>query len=502
VKASSIGNRHWLAVEGLDDTSRNEEQRVRVVVADGWASSCAGQLLTSCLVNLLCRQIGLVRHIEVAAPETPLLIRLPSGDSVGSFPASLETLATWAVNGAVPITTSRTPSPADQLVFVGEAPRNLRQGLLVVGEGWKAWAGEPFHFGPSLTPISRNPLGPFLAAALAAGEIFKRGRGIRRGRFLSQDGYSLWSGVSSGTWIDLDDGPEITGAALSPLHIVGTGAVGNALGYVLANLGLSRAYLILIDDDHYDDTNLNRCLLAGWLDRGRRKVSGIERALKAGGLETFAFPGTIRSYAADARSGLRADVELEVADLIFSNVVSCVDKGTSRQDVQGLRPTLLLGGSTLNLQAKSNLYRHGLGGACLGCFNPAEKDGEKLRALESQLREMSLDERGEFLKERGLDVKAIEEYLSGAQCGGLGVAALRDFATRSPASFSAGFVSLGAGLLLASTLLRSVLFPANKPARRDMTTLNFLNGGFMDAELAVDNACEQAASHGLFDCND
>ncbi len=154
--------------------------------------------------------------------------------------------------------------------------------------------------------------------------------------------------------------------------------------------------------------------------------------LKAVGIEAFSFPGTIKSYVTDLRVGLRADVARQVDDLVFSVVTSCVDKGAARQDVQGLHPHLLLGGSTLNLQAKSNLYNGRPGAACLACFNPVEKDGEKIRALENRLRKMPTLERGEFLTSHGLDASSIEEYLSGAQCGGLGEAALRNYVVRPP----------------------------------------------------------------------
>ncbi len=261
-------------------------------------------------------------------------------------------------------------------------------------------------------------------------------------------------------------------------------------GAVSVSKTLQYQYLILIDDDHYDDTNLNRSLLAGWLDINEYKVHALQRALKAGGVEAFSFPGTIKSYVADARVGLRVDVAHQVDDLVFSAVASCVDKGAARQDVQGLYPGLLLGGSTFNLQAKSNLYCGRLGAACLACFNPAGKDGEKIRAFEDQLRKMPAHEQSEFLTGRGLDAKAIEEYLSGAQCGGLGEAALRDYVVRPPAEFSAGFVSLGSGLLLASTLLRNTIFSTDSPPRGDMTTLNFLNGGLGDSWLGADDKCQ------------
>ena len=237
-------------------------------------------------------------------------------------------------------------------------------------------------------------------------------------------------------------------------------------------------------------------MLAGTKDLEERKVLAIARVMKASNIGCFPFRGTIKSYAADMRTGLRADVAERSTTWYFRQSFPVWIR-EHRQDVQELRPHLLLGDGTLNLQAKINLYGRRPGAACLTCFNPAEKDGEKIRALEDQLRKMPAEERRVYLTTRGLDAVAIDQYLAGAPCGGLGEAALRDFVTSPPAEFSAGFVSLGAGLLLASALLRSTAFDGIAPTRDDMNTLNFLNGGFIDAGLAADDSCELGCQAGL-----
>jgi hypothetical protein len=157
MNTEEIANRHLLAVDGLQISPRTEEQRIRIVVADGWASSHAGQLLTSCLVNLLCRQVKLVRHIEVIAPEGPVLIKLPCGDPASRFPTCLEDLATWAVSGAVSLTTQQFGT-VDHTVFVGEAPQETDQnsGIVTIGNGWKAWLGEVSHARPNVVPTSQT----------------------------------------------------------------------------------------------------------------------------------------------------------------------------------------------------------------------------------------------------------------------------------------------------------------------------------------------------------
>jgi hypothetical protein len=50
--------------------------------------------------------------------------------------------------------------------------------------------------------------------------------------------FTNWSGTASLDWDALEDGPQVNGSVLPPLHVVGAGAVGNALAYLVANLGL------------------------------------------------------------------------------------------------------------------------------------------------------------------------------------------------------------------------------------------------------------------------
>jgi hypothetical protein len=491
--SDEVAHRHLLSVDGLQMAQESDAQHVRIVMDNAWAASRAGQLLACCLVNLLVRQVKLVQQVEIVAPSTPCLIRLPYGSVSEAFPACLQPMSSWAAIGAVPVTVAVTDSRAVQTIWIGARPPDInavqRESICVLGDGWRAWVGAPSHAPQGVLPKSSNAIGPFFAAALVAGEVFKRSRGLRRGRYLTGDGYSLWSDRGTPDWHALETGPDVVGLALPPVHIVGLGAVGNAVAYVIANLGLADAYLVLIDDDRYDITNLNRCLLAGWADRDDPKAVVIARALHAAGLGAYPFAGTVKSYVADARVGLRSDVARAVDDLDFQIVTSCVDKGISRHDVQGLWPRLLLGASTVNLQAKCNRYNAWRGAACLACFNPPERDGEKIRALKDQLLSMRSEERYHFLSVNGLDAKAVEEYLSGAPCGGLAEAALKDFATRPPPQFSAGFTSLAAGVLLTAAVLRSTAFASLAYPCSDMVTVNFLNGGLIATGFGADDAC-------------
>lgn len=500
---SEIAHRHLLQADGLQSSPCDALQFIRLIIAEPWVSSHAGQLFASCLVNLLVRQVGLIRQIEIVAPSVACVVRLPFSEKSEIFPRCLRQFSTWAVDGEVGVSDARTEISADVTILVGVSSSismpTEKHVLAVVGEGWRAWIGDPLLVPYGVYPTSTNPLGPFLAAALAAGEIFKLSRGILRGRYLHADGYSLWSGLSSPNWHSLDTGTDTLGSDLDSIHIIGVGAVGNALAYVMAYLDLAHSYPILIDDDRYDKTNLNRCLLAGWGDINKHKVEAVANALRTLGMDSYQFKGSINSYVSDARDGLRADVAEQINSFNFQVVASCVDKRLSRQHIQGLRPRLLLGGSTLNLQAKCNIYNRHPEAACLACYNPAEQDGEKIRALENQLRKMPCEQRARYLEENGLDTKSIEDYLSGVSCGGVGEAALKDFATRLPPQFSAGFVSLASGVLLGAALVRNTIYCASAPQRNDMTTLNFLNGGLIDAGLGTDPSCEFHSFHAILD---
>ena len=489
-----IGNRHRLPADGLAASQLHEAQSVRICISRSWAASHAGQLLLSCLVNLLCRQVDIVRRIEICVPEISPQIWLPTeGQNLSD---ALVSLASWAVAGRVEVEPFAPTGIADFLVVIGdgsEVPeRDARiAALCAIGDGWKAWVGELDCAPRGCIPRSTDPLGPFFAASLVAGEVFKRTRGLMRGKYLTSHGYSLWSGGTNSSWAELEDGPSVAGRILAPVHLLGAGAVGNGVAYVIASSMLQSAYVVVIDDDLYDATNLNRCPLAGIGNKDQKKAEVLAAMLRTAGVGAFDFPGTVRDYVIADRNNLRRDVAARVDQLLFDVVLSCVDKGTSRQDVQGLWPAMLLGGSTLGMMARTNAYRTSRESACLACHNPSEKHGEQLRALEKRLRQMTSAELAQFCLEAGINANDVGAYLSGAPCGSLGETAIKDLATRPQTNFSVGFVSMGAAVLLSAQMFRRLLFADSASPRADMTTLNFLNGGMLDAGLAPDLQCEQ-----------
>ena len=488
---SEIGNRHMLGTDGLAERPKAMHQYVRIVISQDWANTVCGQLIAECLVNLLSRQVVLVEQLEIVSTDVPLLIHPIIKGTWHTFANYLVAVGEWSVGMKVQTGDSYSLQEPDQTIVIGNATsQHLSKTIACIADGWKAWVGEPKNVPIGSASSSPNPVGPLFTAALAAGEIFKRTWGLRRGRYLDNHAYSLWNNSMGSTWEELDAGPELDGLGLPPFVLVGAGAVGNALAYVLTHLENRDMYPVLIDDDIYDKTNLNRCSLAGAENLTQEKTAVLALRLQEAGIASFPFSGDLKRFVNDARVGMRTDVAEEIGAGVYRMVVSCVDKGDGRQDIQGLHSQWLLGGSTFDLQAKTNFYGGETGAACLGCHNPRENQGEAMRAIEHQLRAMSDQERSTYLVEHGLEAALVEEYIAHPQCGHLGRAALMDFVSAPSPEFSVGFVSLGSGILLAASMFRKLIVVEPTPHVSGMTTFNFLNGNLGESKLARDPQCQ------------
>lgn len=491
---TQISSRHLLPVDGLSEAAHARKLRVSLAVAAEWASHAAGQHLLVCLVNLLCRQTDLVAEIEVVCDEHPLLVTCPGKPNQNSLLRTLDALVDWAVGEEVRICRRSTPSPADVTMAIGcpdQFPATLPvDSLFAIGSGWRTWVGVAEKCPRGVVPTNEDPMGSLLAASIVAGEVFKRARQAVRGTPTRAAGYSLWSRTSSEAWHDLPEGPCLRGRTLPPLHVFGVGAVGHALIYTLTAAQLNAPYFVLIDDDKYDKTNLNRCLLAGLRDVDHAKVFAVSDHVRRHGGGTAPFPYTLQDYLVAAKPELRDDVAASVKNYQFGLVASCVDKNTSRQSVQGLWPSLIVGASTLGLNARSDVYNINEQTACLACHNPAEPDGEKIRALQAKLRDMPPNDRRDFLLSRGLHVEAIEAYLHAPECGKVGESELRALALQSSPQFSVGFVSMTAGVLLACALLKLSIFDQSDEYASPMTAFSFWNGRLQPSTLSIDAKCQ------------
>ena len=493
-----IADRHLREIDGLAPVSDMRPLTVGLVADPAWAASPAGQHLLTCGVNLLCRLTETVTRLKLAIPPVPVVVPMPHGQAAGTLREALAAIPAWAVGTDVSVEVVEEVADADFVLSVGPAPASAagRPILCAIADGWRFWVGVPEEFPmDAKVSASATPLGPFLAACFLSGEVFKAARGVVRGRPIHSLGYSLWSGAL-GTWSELGPAPDLAGHSLPLFYLVGAGAVGQGLAAILGATPLAGGYVVAIDDDRHDRTNLNRCFVAGEGDVGNPKVQAVARYLGQSTIVCLPHEGTIAQYVSKPKPSLQADLARAEADGRFGTVVSCVDKGTSRQDIQGLRPDLIIGGSTVGLSAKTNVYDFAPGTPCLGCHNPPEREGERLRELERLLRGMSRHEQIAYLRDRGVDPEPILQYLADGRCGSVGEGMLRDMATGSPREFSVSFVSMAAAVLLAARLFSRILFGRADADRPRMTSIAFLRGSVLDTALAVDATCGR---HGMND---
>lgn len=480
----NISDRHMRMAAGLEAAERATSISVSITIAPEWAASPAGQLLATCLVNLLCRMADLVDEIVIDSADYPLLVRVPGVHQPSTLLEALERLVAWAVGKKVTVIVGSTKS--DIRLGVGGGAAVDEVDFVGFGRGWDAWVGVPAQAPSVASSASSNPLGPFLAAALLAGEAFKRARGVTRGRPVENFSYSTWTGDPP-DWTGDNASPELAGTSLSPFYLMGAGAVGQALGYIIGSAGFVDGYVVVLDDDVHDDTNLNRCFLAGLGDMNDPKVAVMERFFTGAPVVVFARRATVKGYVSSPRRGLSGDLAASEARLEFGTVASCVDKGASRRDIQGLRPNLIVGGSTSGMTAKTNVYEDAPGALCLACHNPAEEDAERVHSLERQLRAMTFEEKRAFLKGKVPDVDAVIASLDEPGCGSVGEQMLRTHATAQPREFSVSFVSMAAGVLQAATLFRRLVF--GNSDGMPMTSLSFLNGRIEGAVIAPEQDC-------------
>ncbi|ESX82759.1 MULTISPECIES: ThiF family adenylyltransferase [unclassified Mesorhizobium] len=480
----ALGDRHSRPLDGLGDVASPKTILIRAGDVSGAVNR---QHLLVCLVNLLARLHGLVGSIRVAV-KGEMTVVTPNGAGPANAFQAVENLASWANGGRIPVL---PPDGVEDLTIDMTGQMRGGASIYVWGEGWKAWIGSaPRAFGGSFG--RRDCLGPYLAAALAAGEVFKHAKGLKKGRFARDDAYSLWSG-ESGRWEVLEDGPAVSDTRLPPLYVVGAGAVGQGIIQVLGASELASSFLVTIDHDRHDleGTNLNRCFLAGLDDLDRPKVEAVERYRTFSGLGGLEHSGTLRDYILSSRSGLHPKLDLAEARDSYELVVSAVDINTSRQDIQGLCPRVVVGGSTDGLRAQAVIYGLVEQAECLGCWNVPDDGRAKAAAREAALRAMSPEERRKELAGQVENLDAALSYLASAEprCGQLGESDVKSFVDRMPPEFSASFVSMAAATMAAASLFRVTSGLSSDVNLQPKTILQFKNLSMAKTVTARRSGC-------------
>jgi hypothetical protein len=408
--------------------------RVHVRVDESTAHLPSVQHTAWMTLNELARLSGIVSEVGLSCPaDVPLAGRVvPLAARELDLASAL--LAGCKEIGIVPVAADGEATGFDRALRIG--PGKAEGAIRVHGEGW--WGGYCDDRIESVQPDDPNPIGPYVAASLIAGDIF--GSVALRDYEPAGTVYlSAWS-LLAGTELPVEN-PSLQELELDTL-IVGVGAVGSMVVHVLWAIEAVAGAVVLCDADRkgVDSTNLNRYVLFGKSSLGKQKAS--EAA----------------AVAADATVDFRpVDEPVQTVERFPPRVVSAVDVNVARAAVQSRYPARILSASTRDLRAEILRVGRPRRGACLRCFNRPEEQPDD-HALRQAIQAGEYGALAELAAAHDLTVDEAEEWVLRGECGRASERLLPSLRQelRLPSEFAVSFVSSLAGVLLAAELLKDM----------------------------------------------
>ena len=389
------------------------------------------------LLNLLARFDGIITRIDLACPVVPLGSRVVPGASEDNDLATAIVDRANAVQAvpvaAVPII---APGSVDMHFIVG--PGDAVDGAIrMYGDGWTG------AMSPSAVPGGRGsslPFGPYVAACLAAADVFLTVRG-----FTPPEGggiaYSIWSF----TPVDLgyNDGTVYVPLINVDAAVAGVGAVGSTWVHAIWAVQSLRGKVMLADSDPdgVTTTNLNRCPLFFHEALGRSKAE-------------------VAAELCQNDDVVLAPHHARLQDLVGRPplVLSAVDKNTERASIQALYPSRLFSASTRGLSAELLRCDPASGAPCIRCYNPPEKETTD-DELRRQFRAAPRADQIAVADELGISTDAAMRWALEGECGYAGdrVMELLRATTVGVNAFAVGFVSVMAGTMLAAQTVKELM---------------------------------------------
>jgi molybdopterin/thiamine biosynthesis adenylyltransferase len=249
--------------------------------------------------------------------------------------------------------TSPNPGSFDAILSVGTQPNPSLPWTVINSTGWLARVSS----GP--TPLAHtcdlpNPIGALAAACLGVTEVFKRLIHLKesRGRLLDALTFSLYSYCCG----EDDPGPLIPAELPLDLLLVGAGAIGSGVIYLLSLLPVcGRASIV--DAQRFGEENLGTCLLIGPDDVNEPKSLLAERVLR----DRLSVTGFHEDLATFAR---RLGDSIPYPRV----VVTGLDNIDARHEAQALWPDVIIDGAIGDFPCQVSRHRHGDDGACLACL--------------------------------------------------------------------------------------------------------------------------------------
>jgi len=451
----SVSSRHEGDLRGsLRTFDPSQAVTVEVAIDPDLADTPAVQHTAWMLINLLARGEGIVDRIQLHCPaKTEVQPRVVPFGVATTFATRL--VEAGSSVGVVPV--SDDIGPVDRVIVIGRRhpTRSIEAtDLVALGAGW--WGG--ITFGTSSAPaglmsvdVARSePFGPYIAACLAAADVFLRIRDPRRiDATVGRHGWNAWTAHSEPAPSQL--GPVVNNVALDSVGLAGVGAVGAAWMHTIWATPSVTGRVMAVDADKegVSTSNLNRGLLFRREDLGHEKAA-TAAAAAAGGVDWTPVQGRFEDQ--HPRPSL---------------LISAVDTNTARDALQATYPAQTLSASTEDLRAEVSVAGTPGIGACLRCFNPPERvvsDAE----LRDRARQADPSLAQGLAWAIGTDFADIQRRLTTPGCDAISdrmLAQLRNHYgdDAAPARFAVGFASAMAGVLLAVETLRLYIDPSSRP---------------------------------------
>ena len=241
----------------------------------------------------------------------------------------------------------------DAILNIGSRVRPALPWTAINSNGWLARVSS-VRTGLSSQCRQTNPIGALLAASLGAAEVFKRLISLKPERG------DLWDGLTFSSWT-YECGGEDPGAALPQrldleALLVGAGAIGNGILYLLSSLPLG-GQLWVVDRDDFKDENLGTCLLIGPHDLQAAKAT-FAQAYLVKRLSVVGYPEKLSTFKN------RLDTEIPYPRI----VLGAVDSIPSRHELQDLWPDIIIDGAIGDFSCQVSRHPWGEDLACLRCL--------------------------------------------------------------------------------------------------------------------------------------
>lgn len=435
----NLADRHAGDAGGLIRTTADATPAtVVMVVPPEHATRIDVQHTAALTINLLARCVDFVGEVQLDCPTVPLHPKVipPGISSAQNLDEALFELGAAIGEDGVPIVAKSGQSESAITLVLGPG-RATPETWRVHGTGWTGQATR-HEIGP--TADCALPFGPYVAACLAAAAVCFETRGHTwTNDHMSLSAWHLTSTTSAET--PLEPGPPTLATFTVKLILAGLGAVANTYLLTLwatpAIFGEIRGF----DYDHVDETNRNRCPIF------LRRHDGLSKAEAVNDILGRSSDLSITTENGRVEEGINAETDL----------VSAVDNPSSREAIQHRYPRSIIQASTQNLRIELLRTDPSSRSACIRCYNPPRHPRSD-DAIRSDLAAMDAGEIAAKLGTSDESIRPLIQWRDQGRCSAVAGEMLERFRHHpDEATFSVGFVSAMAGVLLAAQAVKDAL---------------------------------------------